>query len=97
MSISKQQVEHVARLARLQLSPAELDSLAVELTQILEYVATLQAVDTSGVAPLAHLGVAELPLRPDQVAPPLDNEVALSQAPRSSQGAFAVPTFMEEP
>lgn len=96
MSITKQQVEHVAQLARLDLSAEELASIASDLTQILEYVATLQGVDTSGVAPLTHLSASELPLRPDHVVPPLDTNLALAQAPRTSQGAFAVPTFVEE-
>ncbi|MEZ4372079.1 MAG: Asp-tRNA(Asn)/Glu-tRNA(Gln) amidotransferase subunit GatC [Polyangiaceae bacterium] len=96
MTISKDQVEHVARLARLELQPEEIEGLRSDLSRILEYVEALGELDATGVAPLTHLAVPELPTRPDQVVPPLTREIALREAPRASDGAFAVPRFVEE-
>ncbi len=96
MSITKEQVQHVARLARLELEADEIDALRKDLSRILEYVDTLSELETAGVQALTHLAVPELPSRPDEVIPPLDRETALREAPRASDGAFAVPRFVEE-
>ncbi|MCB9590391.1 MAG: Asp-tRNA(Asn)/Glu-tRNA(Gln) amidotransferase subunit GatC [Polyangiaceae bacterium] len=96
MTISKAQVEHVARLARLELQPEEIEGLCTDLSRILEYVEALGELDTTGVSPLTHLAVPELPARADQVVSPLSTEIALREAPRASDGGFAVPQFVEE-
>lgn len=96
MSITKEQVEHVARLARLELEADELDSIRRDLSRILEYVEALSELDLDGAMPLTHLAVGQLPSRDDVLVPPLNRETALIEAPRATDGAFAVPQFVEE-
>ncbi len=96
VAISKEQVEHVARLARLKLTSAEISSLTGELGQILAHVEQLQQLDTSQVEPTQHVAVERMPLRADTPSDGLDNETALSSSPRSMNGGFAVPAFVDE-
>lgn len=96
MSITKEQVEHVARLARLELEAEELESIRRDLSRILDHVEALAELDTEGAAPLTHLAVTQLPSRPDELVPPLNREIALKEAPRATDGSFAVPQFVEE-
>jgi aspartyl-tRNA(Asn)/glutamyl-tRNA(Gln) amidotransferase subunit C len=89
-------VQHVAQLASLTLSEVEGERLAREMSSILAYVGELSALDTSNVPPTAQVGVSRrVALRSDEVEPCLSHEEALSQAPRTSQGGFAVPAFVE--
>ncbi|MCA9632934.1 MAG: Asp-tRNA(Asn)/Glu-tRNA(Gln) amidotransferase subunit GatC [Myxococcales bacterium] len=96
MSITIEEVEHVARLARLELKADETEALAADLSKILDYVAALAELDTQGASPLSHLAVTQLPQRADVVVAPLERATALEEAPRASDGAFAVPQFVEE-
>ncbi len=96
MPITRDDVIHVARLARLELSEAEIERMVRDLGTILEHVAELSAVDTSGVAPTAYLAVEAAPLRADVVVPGVDRELALAEAPRHEGGGFAVPAFVDE-
>ncbi len=89
-------VRRLARLARLEISDVELPKLAEDLGRILEHVASLERVDTSHVAPTAHVSVASLPLRDDVPRASLSRDAALREAPRAVEGAFAVPAFVEE-
>lgn len=89
------QLRHVATLAELSLSPEEEPKLAEEITRILAYVAELDAVDTTGIAPMTHAVAAPLPLREDRVAIGLSHEDALAGAPETDHGGFVVPTFVE--
>ncbi len=96
--ITRADVVHVARLARLALTEDELASLTRELGAILEHAARVSALDTAGVAPTAH----PLPLvnvfRPDDPRPGLDRDEVLSQAPEAEDGRFRVPRILgEEP
>jgi aspartyl-tRNA(Asn)/glutamyl-tRNA(Gln) amidotransferase subunit C len=95
--ISRDDVAHLARLARLALTDAELDSFAGQLDAILEHVGQIQAVDVTGVAatdnPLTSVNVT----RPDVVEPGLTQQEALSQAPKTAEGRFAVPRILGEP
>jgi aspartyl-tRNA(Asn)/glutamyl-tRNA(Gln) amidotransferase subunit C len=96
--ITRADVVHVARLARLALTEDELASLTRELGVILDHAARVSALDTSGVAPTAH----PLPLtnvfRPDDPRPGLDRDEVLSQAPEQEDGRFRVPRILgEEP
>jgi len=95
-SLTRAEVEHVARLARLALTDAELDALTPELAKILEYAAQVSALDTEGVPPTAH----PLPLvnvfRPDEVQPCLPREVVLAAAPATEDGRFRVPRILGE-
>jgi len=95
-SLTRADVEHVARLARLALTDAELDALTPELAKILEYAAQVSALDTEGVPPTAH----PLPLvnvfRPDEVQPCLPRDVVLAAAPATEDGRFRVPRILGE-
>lgn len=96
MAISREDVLKIAGLARLELTEDEVVRLVRELGVILEHVAELSLVDTSGVGPTAYLAVNAAPLRPDVVTPSVDTETALREAARHGDGAFAVPGFMDE-
>lgn len=91
MAISKEQVEHVARLARLALSEDELEPLARQIGSILDYIAALQHVDTRGVEPTFHAIALTNAFRPDTGHEHLPREAALANAPETEEGLFAVP------
>ena len=97
MPIDRAQVRHVARLARLALSAEEEERLAEQLTSVLGYIERLDAVDVSGIEPLAFAGdeQAALPLRDDEPAPSLDREKVLEQAPEQDGQSFLVPRIIE--
>jgi aspartyl-tRNA(Asn)/glutamyl-tRNA(Gln) amidotransferase subunit C len=95
--LSRNQIDHVAELASLSLQDAEAEALATELDSILHYVAELDAVDTTGVPPTSSIQDAATSWRPDEITPGISHEEALAQAPRTSQGGFAVPAFVEAP
>ncbi len=88
-------VLHLAKLASLSLSDDEADRLTSDLARIAAYVEQLDSLDTEGVPPTAHVRLERMPLRQDAVAPGLSHDEALSQAPRSEDGGFAVPAFVE--
>lgn len=94
--ISRDDVAHLARLARLTLTDGELQSFAGQLDAILEHVSRIQAVDVTGVEatdnPLTDLNVT----RPDDVVPSLSQEQALAAAPNAVDGRFAVPRILGE-
>ena len=94
--ITRADVEHVARLARLALTDAELTSLTGELAAILDYAAAVSALDTVGVEPTAH----PLPLvnvvRADVVRPGLSRDEVLAEAPAAEDGRFKVPRILGE-
>jgi aspartyl-tRNA(Asn)/glutamyl-tRNA(Gln) amidotransferase subunit C len=96
MALSTTEVLHIARLANLALSPAEVTQLTNDLTSILAYVDELAGVDTSDVPATTHVAVVAMPLRPDVQVPGLSEEAATSGAARVVAGAFAVPRFVEE-
>jgi len=89
-------VRHVAKLASLSLTDDEAARFAADLAKIVEYVAQLDALDTSGVPPTAHVQLDRMPLRPDEPRPGLTHEEALAQAPRVEGEGFAVPAFVDE-
>lgn len=90
--IEREQVVHVARLARLELSDEELERMAGELSGILEHVDRISALDLEGVEPTTHVVALENVLRPDQPDPSLPRERALESAPDAADGAFRVPS-----
>jgi aspartyl-tRNA(Asn)/glutamyl-tRNA(Gln) amidotransferase subunit C len=94
--ITRDDVLHVARLARLTLEEPEIERMIQDLGKILGYMAELNQLDTSNVAPTAHVAVDEAPFREDKVVFGLTSETALGQAPRQSDGGFAVPAFVDE-
>jgi aspartyl-tRNA(Asn)/glutamyl-tRNA(Gln) amidotransferase subunit C len=93
--IDRARIEHVAKLANLSLDDAAADKLAHELDAILRYVEELGTLDTKDVPPTANVQLDASAWRNDEVQPCLTHEEALSQAPRSSEGGFAVPAFVE--
>ncbi|MCW2653924.1 MAG: aspartyl-tRNA(Asn)/glutamyl-tRNA(Gln) amidotransferase subunit [Mycobacterium sp.] len=95
--ISRDEVAHLARLARLALSDAELDSFAGQLDAILGYVSQIQSVDVSGVEPTDNPLKAVNVMRPDVVEPSLPRELVLAEAPATVDGRFAVPRILGEP
>ncbi len=94
--ITAAEVERIAKLAHLALSPDETARMTAELGQILAYVRQLEAVNVEGVEPTAHVQLDRLPLRPDEPVPSLPHDLALREAPRVSQEGFAVPAFVDE-
>jgi aspartyl-tRNA(Asn)/glutamyl-tRNA(Gln) amidotransferase subunit C len=87
---------HVAALARLALGDDELASMTRDLEQMLDYVATLDGLDTEGVSPTAHGFELPTPFRPDLPEAPLDPELAVANAPERQGTAFLVPKVLEE-
>ena len=94
--ISRDEVAHLAKLARLALTDDELDSYAGQLDAILTHVGQIQAVDVAGVEPTDNPLKAVNVTRPDQVAPCLTQEEALAAAPHAIDGRFAVPQILGE-
>ena len=82
----------MARLARLRLSEAEVETMAGELSGILEHVDRIGKLDLEGVEPTSHVVALENVLRPDEPRPSLPQEVALASAPEPLDGAFRVPS-----
>lgn len=93
--ISVEQVRHVARLARLELSPADETALRANLSEILEYIDQLNRLDTSAVAPTAQVGEAGTPLREDVVANRPEPDAMLANAPARAGRLFKVPRIIE--
>ena len=94
--ITRDDVEHVARLARLALTPAEVDALTQELGVILDYAAQVDALDTEGVPPTAHPLPLVNVLRPDEVRPSIDRSEVLAEAPATEADRFRVPRILGE-
>ncbi len=95
VALTRKDVEQIARLARLDLSDAELERMQSELGSILAFFETLEALDTTGVEPMTHAVPMNLRLRADEVAPSLPVEVATGQAPDRTEGGFRVPKIVE--
>jgi len=96
MAITRDNVLHVAKLARLELTETEIDRMQTDLSGILDYVNQLSELDTTDVPATAHVAVVAAPFRKDEPRPSLPHQLALSQAPRSSSDGFAVPAFVDE-
>jgi len=90
--IDRDQVLHVARLARLELSDEELERMSTELSGILENVERMNELDLEGVEPTSHVVALENVLRPDEPRPSVPREQALEPAPDPAEGAFRVPS-----
>ena len=89
--ISKDDVRHVARLARLRLEAAETDRMTAELAKILEHIDKLGELDLSDVAPTAHVLAVTDVMRPDKPRPGLSRDEALRNAPAVTDDCFRVP------
>ena len=96
MEITKQEVEKVARLARLALTDIEKTAFAKQLSQILTHVETLKQYDTTGVEPTATVPGQVNVFRPDMARPSLSVDSAVANAPESTDGFFVVPKIIED-
>jgi aspartyl-tRNA(Asn)/glutamyl-tRNA(Gln) amidotransferase subunit C len=94
--IDREQVLHVARLARLRLSDDEVETMAEELSGILAHVDRIGRMDLEGVEPTSHVVALENVLRPDQPRPSWPKEVMLALAPETVDGSFRVPSPQAE-
>lgn len=95
MKVSEQDVLHVAELAHLELTGEERTRLLRDLNSILDYIARLNQLDTSAVAPLAQVGGRGAALRADETRASLEREAALGNAPESDGTFFKVPKVIE--
>ena len=91
MKITPEQVAYVAKLARLELSPEEVEKTTAQLDSILSYVEKLEELDTAGVAPTSHALAVHNAFREDQVKPSLPQAEALANGPQQNGEAFVVP------
>lgn len=90
--IEREQVLHVARLARLELTEPEVEKMASELSAILEHVERIGALDLEGVEPTSHVVALENVLRADEPRPSWPRERTLASAPEVADGAYRVPS-----
>ena len=98
--VTIEDVERVAELAHLELKPEETSRMLADLNAILDYVAELSELDTSGVAPLAQVGelgdaVGTNALRADKLVPSLNRDVVMIEAPESDRVFYKVPKVIE--
>lgn len=94
--IDREQVLHVARLARLRLDDEEVERMAGELSGILEHVDRISTLDLDGVEPTAHVVALENVLRPDEPRPSWPREEMLDAAPDPVDGSFRAPSPQAE-
>ena len=90
--LDRDQVLHVARLARLELTDDEVERMAIELSNVLDHIEKISELDLSGVPPTSHVLDVVGALRPDEPAPCLSPEAALASAPEPLEGGFGVPS-----
>lgn len=95
MAIDRKTVEHVAKLARLQLTGEELDRYGKQLGAILDYIAKLEKLDVSGLEPLAHAVDTDNVFREDEPRPSISRDAALQNAPEKTGDFFVVPKIVE--
>lgn len=94
VKISREQVEHVAKLARLELAEEEIATNTEQLNSILEYAAMLEDINTEDIVPTAHAVPLHNVLREDVIKPSLDREKVLANAPEAEDGFFKVPRIL---
>ena len=94
--ITREEVEHVARLARLALTDAEVDALTEDLGAILDHAAQVSALDISDVPPTSHPLPLVNVLRRDEPRPGLPRDEVLAAAPAAEDGRFRVPRILGE-
>lgn len=95
MRLSIQEVEHIARLARLELTDEQKTRYRGQLEAILDHIAKLQELDTKDVRPTASVSVNQSPLRADQPRPGLSKGELLKNAPQQEGGQFKIPPVFE--
>ena len=95
MKLTPEDIRHVAELARMEVSEADVQAYLGELGRILEYMDKLRELDTAEVPPTASVGVEALPLRRDEPRPGLSAAQVLANAPEVREGHFRVPRVVE--
>jgi aspartyl-tRNA(Asn)/glutamyl-tRNA(Gln) amidotransferase subunit C len=90
--LERDQVLHVARLARLELTEPEVERMAGELSKVLDHIEKIRELDLEGVAPTNHVVDIAGPLRPDEPWPSLPRDVILAAAPEPVADGFGVPS-----
>ena len=94
MKITREEIENVARLARLELAGEEVDTMTRQLDTILSYVAKLDELDTEGIPVTTHTQAVNNAFREDEVHRSLDREDALANGPKQNGEAFVVPKII---
>lgn len=97
MPIDPETVDHVALLARLELTPEARARFQGQLGAILDYITIINRLDLAGVPPTSHVVPIANVFRDDVPGPPLPRDVVLGEAPEAADGAFKVPRVIEEP
>ncbi len=95
MPLTIQDVEHIAKLARLQLTDEQKERYRAQLSTILAHIAKLQELDTQDAPPTTGGSLAEMPLRADEVHPGLTTEALFANAPETDRDQFKVPPVFE--
>ena len=95
MTISREQVEHIAKLARIDLDEEEVEAFGEQLSRILDYAEKLEELDTEGVDPTTHAVLSEMAGRSDEVEESLSREEVLQNAPDDEEGQFRVPKVVD--
>jgi aspartyl-tRNA(Asn)/glutamyl-tRNA(Gln) amidotransferase subunit C len=90
--LDREQVLHVARLARLELTDEEVERMAAELSHVLDHIEKIRELDLEGVAPTSHVVDVVNAFRSDEPQPCLPREVVLQSAPEPLEGGFGVPS-----
>ncbi len=91
MALNREEVLHVAHLARLSLDPEEVELFTRQLNDILKYIEKLEELETQGITPLAHVIPVFNAFRDDEVKAGLARDLALNNAPAREEGNFVVP------
>jgi aspartyl-tRNA(Asn)/glutamyl-tRNA(Gln) amidotransferase subunit C len=89
--LTRAEVERIAALAHLELTPDEVDTFTRQLADILDYARQIQQLETSGIPPTTHVLAGRAADRPDEIATSLDRDAALANAPDAAAGFFRVP------
>jgi aspartyl-tRNA(Asn)/glutamyl-tRNA(Gln) amidotransferase subunit C len=95
--LDRDQVLHVARLARLELSDEDVERMASELSHVLEHIEKIHELELDDVPPTFHVVDSAAPLRGDEATPCLDREVVMEEAPEPVEGGFGVPSPGQSP
>ena len=96
MAVTKKDVEHIAKLAKLKFSEPEKEKLKGELNKVLEYIDKLDELDLTNVEPLENMNETENVFREDDVKPCLTKEEALRNAPSKTDNFFKVPKVLDK-
>ncbi len=95
MALTRQEVEHIAKLARLELTDEQKSLYREQLSAILDYIAKLRTLDTTDVPPTAGGGLTHMTLRVDESQPSLPTDQVLANAPETEDDQFKIPPVFE--